>query len=51
MADTYKQVKTITYQNFIVRVHIPDITADERNRRLKRIREAAAALLRSERGD
>lgn len=44
--DTYKEVKTFTYPNMIVRVHVPDITDDERARRYKRIYAAAAELLK-----
>lgn len=44
--DTYKEIKTITYANCIVRVHIPDISEDERSRRMKSIHDAAAALLK-----
>ena len=33
--DTYKEVKTFTYDNCIVRVHIPDLTEEERERRMK----------------
>ena len=45
MADTYKEVKTYEFPNMVVRVHIPDITTEERNKRMKRIHDAAAQLL------
>lgn len=45
--DTYKEVKTFHFENMTVRVHIPDITSDERNRRMKAIHNAAAELLKS----
>lgn len=45
-ADTYKEVKEYIYPNAIVRVHIPDLTDEERKRRLKAIHDAAAELLR-----
>jgi hypothetical protein len=45
MADTYKEVKTFEFANAVVRVHIPDITPEERNRRMKAIYTAAGALL------
>lgn len=45
--DTYKEVRTFTYPNAIVRVHIPDLTPDERNRRMRKVEKAAADLLKS----
>ena len=45
--DTYKEVKIIEFPGMIARVHIPDITAEERERRMKAIHKAAAALLKS----
>ena len=44
--DTYKEVKVFTFPNMTVRVHIPDLTDEERNRRMKQIHNAAAELLR-----
>lgn len=46
-ADTYKEVKTFTYPNMTVRVHIPDLTEEERKRRMKAVYNAAAELLKS----
>lgn len=43
--DTYKEIKTLHFPNMVVRVHFPDITAEERERRMKGIYEAAAKLL------
>lgn len=48
-ADTYKEVKEFIYEDMTVRVHIPDITAEERSRRMKRIQAAASELLKSTR--
>lgn len=45
-ADTYKEVRTIIFPNCIARVHIPDISEEERARRMKRIEKAAADLLK-----
>lgn len=45
--DTYKEVRTFTYPNCIVRVHIPDLTEEERARRMQEIHNAAAKLLKS----
>lgn len=44
-----KEAITYTYPNAIIRVHTPELTAEERARRMKRIYDAAEALLRSER--
>ncbi len=45
--DTYKEVRVFEYPNMTVRVHIPDLTEEERARRMKKIHTAAAELLRS----
>lgn len=45
--DTYKDVKVFQYPNMTVRVHIPDLTEEERNRRMKAVYRAAAELLKS----
>lgn len=45
--DTYKEVKTFTYPNMTVRVHIPDLNEEERKRRMQKIHTAAAELLKS----
>lgn len=45
--DTYKEIRTFTYPNAIVRVHIPDLSTDERNRRMRKVEKAAADLLKS----
>lgn len=44
--DTYKEVKEFKYSNAIVRVHIPDLAEDERERRIKAIQIAAANLMK-----
>lgn len=44
--DVYKEVKVFEYPNAIVRVHIPDISDEERERRMKAVRKAAEALLK-----
>lgn len=49
MADTYKEIKVFSFSNMTVRVHIPDITEEERERRMKAIHKAAADLLMKER--
>lgn len=46
-ADTYKEVRTFTYPNMTVRVHIPDLSEEERKRRMKAVYQAAAELLKS----
>lgn len=47
--DTYKEVREFHYPDMIVRVHIPDITPEERTRRMKQIHNAASELLKSQR--
>lgn len=44
--DTYKEVRTFEFPGMTVRVHIPDITKEERSRRMKKIHDAAAELLK-----
>ena len=45
-ADTYREIKTITFPGMIARVHIPELTEDERSRRMNNIRKAAENLLK-----
>ncbi len=40
------QMKTFTYPNAVVRVHFPDLSTEEHNRRMKRIHKAAEELLK-----
>ena len=44
--DTYKETKVFTYPNMVIRVHIPDLTDEERNRRRKNLAKAAEALMK-----
>jgi hypothetical protein len=44
--DTYKEVRTFTFPNCTARVYFPDISDEERQRRMKRIEQAAANLLK-----
>ena len=44
--DTYKEVRVITFPGMIARVHIPDLTTEERSRRMKDIYKAAEILLK-----
>lgn len=46
MADTYKEVKVFHFPNVTARVFIPDLTAEERERRMKVIHKAAENLLK-----
>jgi hypothetical protein len=46
--DVYKEVRVFEYPNMIVRVHIPDISDEENERRMKLVRKAAEALLKEE---
>lgn len=45
--DTYKEVRTFHYDNAVVRVHIPDLTTEEKERRMKEVTKAAVNLLLS----
>lgn len=45
--DTYKEVRTFNYPGWTIRVHIPDLTPEERQRRMKAIERAAADVLRA----
>lgn len=44
--DTYKETKVFEFPGMIARVHIPDLTPEERNRRMKTIHNAAENLLK-----
>ena len=46
-ADTYKEIKTFNYPNMTIRVHIPELSDVERNRRMKQVKKAAESLLKS----
>ena len=43
--DIYKEVITLELPNMIARVHIPDLSEEERKRRLQRIYDATGNLL------
>ena len=45
--DTYKEIRTFEYPGMIVRVHIPDISEAERNRRMKQLYSATESILKS----
>ena len=45
--DTYKEVRTFCRDGVVARVHIPDLTEEERARRMREIERAAARLLAS----
>lgn len=45
--DAYKEIKTFEYPGWIIRVHMPDLTEEERARRMKRIHDSAAELIKS----
>ena len=45
MPDKIKTTRVYEYPNAIVRVHIPDLTVEENERRKKQIYEAARRLL------
>ena len=46
--DQYKEVRVFEYPNAIVLVHIPDLDERERDRRRKRLHDAAARILKEQ---
>lgn len=44
--DTYKEVRVMTFTGMTARIHIPDLTPEERSHRMKNIRKAAENLLK-----
>lgn len=46
MEDTYKQVKVFQYPNMNIRVHIPDLTPQERTRRMNAIHKQAEIFMK-----
>lgn len=46
MADVYKEIRTFTFDNAVIRVHIPDLTAEERSRRIDKIKNAAENMMK-----
>lgn len=44
--DKYKEIKTLNRPNMTVRIHIPDITTEERKRRIELIKKATVNILR-----
>lgn len=44
--DTYKEIRAFQFPNMTVRVHIPDLTPEERSRRMTAIHNQAANLLK-----
>ena len=48
--DTYNVTKTYHFPNGVVRVHFPDISDAEQERRYEEIKRAALALLLSKEG-
>lgn len=45
--DTYKEVRVLTFPQGVATIHIPDLTEEERSRRMREIERAAARLLAS----
>ena len=44
--DVYKEVRVFEYPGWVIRVHIPDISDEENERRMKKVRKSAEALLK-----
>lgn len=45
--DTYKEVRNFEFPNMIVRIHIPDLTEEEKTRRMKSIHKATENLIKT----
>ena len=48
-SDTYKEIKEIQFPGMLARVYIPDLSPEERSRRLEQIHHSAANLLKAAR--
>lgn len=46
MSDTYKEVKTFYFPDAVVRVHFPELTEAEREKRMQAIRKKTEIFLR-----
>ena len=44
--DSYKEIKTFRFPGMVARVYFPDLTEEERNRRMNAIHNQAANLLK-----
>jgi hypothetical protein len=44
--DTYKEIKTLQFPNMTARVFIPDLSQEERSKRMKAVQKQAAELLK-----
>ena len=40
------EIKTFTYPNMVVRVHLPDLTDEEQKKRMKKLYKATEELLK-----
>lgn len=47
MADAIKEVRKLNYGNTVATVYIPDLTEEERSRRMKSVYRAAEALIKA----
>lgn len=46
MEDKYKEVRTLEFPGMIARVHIPDLTPEERSARMKSIHNQVAEMMK-----
>ena len=46
--DIYKEVRTFDFPGMTVKVYIPELTSEERAKRMKRIHNQATNLLKEE---
>lgn len=47
-SDTYKEVKVLSFPNMTARIHIPDLSAEERTRKMQIIQDSALRLFQKE---
>lgn len=45
-SDTYKEIRVFEFPGLTARVHIPDLTPEERNRRMKAIHNQAEKFMK-----
>lgn len=46
MQDTYKEIMVFEYPNMVATVHIPSLSEEERDKRMRVIQQAAINLLK-----
>lgn len=46
-AQAYTEIRTFEYPNMVVRVHIPDLSEEEKKRNMKQLYKATESLLKA----